>query len=63
MRRTPVADLDNLCGATTFGGTGQDFAADRREILAGATESGCAAEVIEIGDRRAAIRHAGRRSR
>ena len=37
---------------------GEDPAAIRREIVAGAVEGGGAAEVVEIADRREAIGHA-----
>ncbi|ETB10333.1 UDP-N-acetylmuramoylalanyl-D-glutamate--2,6-diaminopimelate ligase, partial [Mycobacterium avium subsp. silvaticum ATCC 49884] len=61
-KRAPMgataAELADLVVVTDDNPRGEDPAAIRREILAGATESGCAAEVIEIGDRRAAIRHA-----
>jgi UDP-N-acetylmuramoyl-L-alanyl-D-glutamate--2,6-diaminopimelate ligase len=36
----------------------EDPAAIRREILSGAAQAGGEAEVVEIGDRRAAIEHA-----
>lgn len=61
-KRAPMgataAELADLVVVTDDNPRGEDPAAIRREILAGATESGCAAEVVEIGDRRAAIRHA-----
>lgn len=61
-KRAPMgataAELADLVVVTDDNPRGEDPAAIRREILAGVTESGCAAEVVEIGDRRAAIRHA-----
>ncbi|OBG58909.1 UDP-N-acetylmuramoyl-L-alanyl-D-glutamate--2,6-diaminopimelate ligase [Mycobacterium sp. E1715] len=61
-KRAPMgataAELADLVVVTDDNPRGEDPAAIRREILSGATESGGAAEVVEIGDRRAAIRHA-----
>ncbi|MCV7050518.1 UDP-N-acetylmuramoyl-L-alanyl-D-glutamate--2,6-diaminopimelate ligase [Mycobacterium heidelbergense] len=61
-KRAPMgavaAELADLVVVTDDNPRGEDPAAIRREILAGAAESGGAAEVIEIGDRRAAIDHA-----
>jgi UDP-N-acetylmuramoyl-L-alanyl-D-glutamate--2,6-diaminopimelate ligase len=51
-----AAELADLVVVTDDNPRGEDPAAIRREILAGA--AGGAAEVMEIGDRRAAIRHA-----
>lgn len=53
-----AAELADLVVVTDDNPRGEDPAAIRREILAGATESGAAAEVVEIADRRAAIRYA-----
>ncbi|HYB80736.1 MAG TPA: UDP-N-acetylmuramoyl-L-alanyl-D-glutamate--2,6-diaminopimelate ligase, partial [Mycobacterium sp.] len=53
-----AAELADLVVVTDDNPRGEDPQAIRREILAGAAESGGAAEVVEIGDRRAAIRHA-----
>ncbi|EJO89995.1 UDP-N-acetylmuramoyl-L-alanyl-D-glutamate--2,6-diaminopimelate ligase [Mycobacterium colombiense] len=53
-----AAELADLVVVTDDNPRGEDPASIRREILAGATESGCAAEVVEIADRRDAIRHA-----
>ena len=61
-KRAPMgevaAELADLVVVTDDNPRGEDPAAIRREILAGAAASGGAAEVVEIGDRRAAIRHA-----
>ncbi len=61
-KRAPMgataAELADLVVVTDDNPRGEDPAAIRREILAGAAESGGAAEVIEIADRRAAIKHA-----
>lgn len=61
-KRAPMgataAELADLVVVTDDNPRGEDPAAIRREILAGAAESGGAAEVVEIGDRRAAIRYA-----
>lgn len=51
-----AAELADLVVVTDDNPRGEDPAAIRREILAGA--AGGAAEIVEIGDRRAAIRHA-----
>lgn len=53
-----AAELADLVVVTDDNPRGEDPAAIRREILASATESGCAAEVVEVADRRDAIRHA-----
>ncbi|BBX61935.1 UDP-N-acetylmuramoyl-L-alanyl-D-glutamate--2,6-diaminopimelate ligase [Mycobacterium saskatchewanense] len=59
-KRAPMgataAELADLVVVTDDNPRGEDPAAIRREILAGA--AGGAAEVVEIGDRRDAIRHA-----
>ncbi len=59
-KRAPMgriaAQLADLVVVTDDNPRGEDPAAIRREILSGTTEG--TAEVIEIGDRRAAIRHA-----
>ncbi|WP_204802610.1 UDP-N-acetylmuramoyl-L-alanyl-D-glutamate--2,6-diaminopimelate ligase [Mycobacterium riyadhense] len=61
-KRAPMgaiaANLADLVVITDDNPRGEDPAAIRREILAGAAESGGAAQVVEIGDRREAIRHA-----
>lgn len=61
-KRAPMgataAELADLVVITDDNPRGEDPAAIRREILAGVAESGCATEVIEIADRREAIRHA-----
>jgi UDP-N-acetylmuramoyl-L-alanyl-D-glutamate--2,6-diaminopimelate ligase len=61
-KRAPMggiaAELADLVVVTDDNPRGEDPAAIRREILAGAAEGGGAAEVVEIADRRAAIRHA-----
>lgn len=61
-KRAPMgavaAELADLVVVTDDNPRSEDPAAIRREILAGATESGCAAEVVEIPDRADAIRHA-----
>jgi UDP-N-acetylmuramoyl-L-alanyl-D-glutamate--2,6-diaminopimelate ligase len=61
-KRAPMgriaAELADLVIVTDDNPRGEDPAAIRREILTGAAESGAAAQVIEIGDRRAAIDHA-----
>ncbi|GAA4299074.1 UDP-N-acetylmuramoyl-L-alanyl-D-glutamate--2,6-diaminopimelate ligase [Mycobacterium paraffinicum] len=61
-KRAPMgataAELADLVVVTDDNPRGEDPAAIRREILAGAAASGGAAEVVEIGDRRAAIEHA-----
>jgi UDP-N-acetylmuramoyl-L-alanyl-D-glutamate--2,6-diaminopimelate ligase len=53
-----AAELADLVVVTDDNPRGEDPAEIRREILAGAAEIASAAEVVEIGDRRAAIRHA-----
>jgi UDP-N-acetylmuramoyl-L-alanyl-D-glutamate--2,6-diaminopimelate ligase len=61
-KRAPMggiaAELADLVVVTDDNPRGEDPAAIRREILAGAAEVGGAADVVEIADRRAAIRHA-----
>lgn len=61
-KRAPMgriaAELAELVVVTDDNPRGEDPAAIRREILAGAAEAGSAAKIVEIGDRRAAIRHA-----
>lgn len=61
-KRAPMgataAELADLVVVTDDNPRGEDPAAIRREILAGAAEAGGRAEVVEIGDRRAAIEHA-----
>ncbi len=53
-----AAGLADLVVITDDNPRGEDPAAIRREILAGAVEGGGAARVVEIADRREAIRHA-----
>jgi UDP-N-acetylmuramoyl-L-alanyl-D-glutamate--2,6-diaminopimelate ligase len=53
-----AAELADLVVVTDDNPRSEDPSAIRREILAGAAEPGGAARVVEIGDRRAAIRHA-----
>ena len=53
-----AAELADLVVVTDDNPRGEDPAAIRREILAGAAAGGGTAEVVEIGDRRAAIEHA-----
>ncbi|WP_186243601.1 UDP-N-acetylmuramoyl-L-alanyl-D-glutamate--2,6-diaminopimelate ligase [Mycobacterium simulans] len=53
-----AVELADLVVVTDDNPRGEDPASIRREILAGAAESGGAAQVVEIGDRREAIRHA-----
>ncbi len=53
-----AAQLADLVVLTDDNPRGEDPAAIRREILCGAAESGGAAEVVEIADRREAIGHA-----
>src|SRR6201996_9014112 len=53
-----AAELADLVIVTDDNPRSEDPAAIRREMLAGAAEAGAAAQVIEIGDRRAAIDHA-----
>jgi UDP-N-acetylmuramoyl-L-alanyl-D-glutamate--2,6-diaminopimelate ligase len=61
-KRAPMgaiaAELADLVVVTDDNPRGEDPAAIRREILAGAAQGGGAAQVVEIADRRAAIRHA-----
>jgi UDP-N-acetylmuramoyl-L-alanyl-D-glutamate--2,6-diaminopimelate ligase len=61
-KRAPMgevaAELADLVVVTDDNPRGEDPAAIRREILAGATKGGATAQVVEIADRRAAIRHA-----
>ncbi|WP_118915349.1 UDP-N-acetylmuramoyl-L-alanyl-D-glutamate--2,6-diaminopimelate ligase [Mycobacterium shigaense] len=61
-KRAPMgavaAELADLVVVTDDNPRSEDPAAIRREILAGASAGGAAAEVVEIGDRREAIRHA-----
>jgi UDP-N-acetylmuramoyl-L-alanyl-D-glutamate--2,6-diaminopimelate ligase len=61
-KRVPMgrvaAELADLVIVTDDNPRGEDPAAIRREILSGAAEVGGSAEVVEIGDRRAAIEHA-----
>jgi UDP-N-acetylmuramoyl-L-alanyl-D-glutamate--2,6-diaminopimelate ligase len=61
-KRAPMggvaAQLADLVVVTDDNPRSEDPAAIRRQILVGAAESGGAAEVVEVGDRRAAIRHA-----
>jgi UDP-N-acetylmuramoyl-L-alanyl-D-glutamate--2,6-diaminopimelate ligase len=53
-----AAQLADLVVVTDDNPRGEDPAAIRREILSGAVEGGGAARVVEIADRREAIRHA-----
>src|ERR1700744_2143351 len=61
-KRAPVgavaAELADLVVVTDDNPRSEDPASIRREILSGATEAGTAAQVVEIGDRRAASNHA-----
>jgi UDP-N-acetylmuramoyl-L-alanyl-D-glutamate--2,6-diaminopimelate ligase len=61
-KRAPMgeiaAELADLVVVTDDNPRGEDPAAIRREILAGATAGGGAAVLVEIADRRAAIEHA-----
>ena len=61
-KRAPMggiaAELADLVVVTDDNPRGEDPAAIRREILAGATAGGGAAQLVEIADRRAAIEHA-----
>jgi UDP-N-acetylmuramoyl-L-alanyl-D-glutamate--2,6-diaminopimelate ligase len=61
-KRAPMgriaAELADLVVVTDDNPRGEDPAAIRRAILAGAAAAGGDAELVEIGDRRAAIRHA-----
>jgi UDP-N-acetylmuramoyl-L-alanyl-D-glutamate--2,6-diaminopimelate ligase len=53
-----AAELADLVVVTDDNPRTEDPASIRREILAGATQAHSAAEVVEVGDRREAIRHA-----
>src|ERR1700757_3621894 len=53
-----AAELADLVVVTDDNPRGEDPAAIRREIIAGAAEGAGVAQVVEIADRRAAIRHA-----
>jgi len=53
-----AAQLADLVVVTDDNPRGEDPAAIRREILSGAAQGGGAARVVEIADRREAIRHA-----
>jgi UDP-N-acetylmuramoyl-L-alanyl-D-glutamate--2,6-diaminopimelate ligase len=53
-----AAELADLVVVTDDNPRSEDPAAIRREILSGTTEAGTDADVVEIGDRRAAIDHA-----
>ncbi len=61
-KRAPMgavaAELADLVVVTDDNPRSEDPAAIRREILSGAVEVGSRAELVEIGDRRDAIRHA-----
>ncbi|WP_343600376.1 UDP-N-acetylmuramoyl-L-alanyl-D-glutamate--2,6-diaminopimelate ligase [Mycobacterium sp.] len=61
-KRAPMgaiaAELADLVVVTDDNPRGEDPAAIRREILRGATEAATGAQLVEIGDRRAAIAHA-----
>ncbi|RFD24849.1 UDP-N-acetylmuramoyl-L-alanyl-D-glutamate--2, 6-diaminopimelate ligase [Mycobacterium uberis] len=61
-KRAPMgeiaAKLADLVVVTDDNPRGEDPAAIRRDILAGAAASGGAAQLVEIGDRRAAIQYA-----
>lgn len=61
-KRAPMgeiaAELADLVVVTDDNPRGEDPATIRREILAGTTQARSQTEVAEIGDRRAAIRHA-----
>jgi UDP-N-acetylmuramoyl-L-alanyl-D-glutamate--2,6-diaminopimelate ligase len=61
-KRAPMggiaAELADLVVVTDDNPRGEDPAAIRREILAGAAAGGGAAQLVEIADRRAAIEHA-----
>ncbi|MGH3967292.1 MAG: UDP-N-acetylmuramoyl-L-alanyl-D-glutamate--2,6-diaminopimelate ligase, partial [Mycobacterium sp.] len=61
-KRAPMgkvaAELADLVVVTDDNPRGEDPAAIRREILAGAADVAGTAEIVEIGDRRTAIRHA-----
>ncbi|MDT5088920.1 MAG: UDP-N-acetylmuramoyl-L-alanyl-D-glutamate--2,6-diaminopimelate ligase, partial [Mycobacterium sp.] len=53
-----AAELAELVVVTDDNPRSEDPAAIRREILSGAAQAGGDAELVEIGDRRAAIDHA-----
>jgi UDP-N-acetylmuramoyl-L-alanyl-D-glutamate--2,6-diaminopimelate ligase len=53
-----AAELADLVVVTDDNPRSEDPAAIRREILTGAAEAGTNADVVEVGDRRAAIDHA-----
>jgi UDP-N-acetylmuramoyl-L-alanyl-D-glutamate--2,6-diaminopimelate ligase len=53
-----AAELADLVVVTDDNPRSEDPAAIRREILSGAAEAGTTADVVEVGDRRAAIDHA-----
>ena len=53
-----AAELADLVVVTDDNPRSEDPAAIRREILSGAAEAGTGADVVEVGDRRAAIEHA-----
>lgn len=53
-----AAELADLVVVTDDNPRSEDPAAIRREIVAGAAEAGSTAQLVEIGDRREAIRHA-----
>jgi UDP-N-acetylmuramoyl-L-alanyl-D-glutamate--2,6-diaminopimelate ligase len=61
-KRAPMgevaAELADLVVVTDDNPRSEDPSAIRREILSGAAQAGMAAQVVEIADRRAAIRHA-----
>jgi UDP-N-acetylmuramoyl-L-alanyl-D-glutamate--2,6-diaminopimelate ligase len=61
-KRAPMgevaAELADLVVVTDDNPRSEDAAAIRREILAGTAQTGSAAQVVEIADRREAIRHA-----
>ncbi len=61
-KRAPMgaiaAELADLVVVTDDNPRDEDPVAIRREILSGATQAGSAAQIVELGDRRAAIRHA-----
>ncbi len=61
-KRAPMgataAELADLVVVTDDNPRGENPASIRRKILDGAAESGCAADIVEIADRRDAIRHA-----
>ncbi|MBY0443199.1 MAG: UDP-N-acetylmuramoyl-L-alanyl-D-glutamate--2,6-diaminopimelate ligase, partial [Mycobacteriaceae bacterium] len=61
-KRVPMgqlaAELADLVVVTDDNPRSEDPAAIRREILAGAAQAGGSAQIVEIGDRQAAIQHA-----